>query len=110
MTPDEVPHELVAIVDRAGPVATRLAEVLTRYSELTRPEILRTARDLTGRIQPARQARGLTQNAFALYEGISQTQLSGWERGVVEPYLSNAIRLAGVLGYDLALVPREERT
>jgi transcriptional regulator with XRE-family HTH domain len=75
---------------------------------VTRPQIIREPGDLTGRLQAARQARGLSQQAFALYERFDRTQLSRWENGT-EPSLSNAIRLARALGYDLALVPRQER-
>lgn len=76
---------------------------------MTQPVIIREVRDLTGRILPARQARGVSQLAYASRHGFSQGQLSNWEKTVLEPKLSSAIRIARALGYDLALVPREER-
>jgi transcriptional regulator with XRE-family HTH domain len=72
--------------------------------------ILRCARDLTRLIRPARQARGVSQLAYASRHGFNRQQIHNWEKAIAEPELRSAIRLAGALGYDLALVPREERT
>ena len=52
----------------------------------------------------------LSQNALARAAGspVKQTQVSSWERGRSNPSVGNLIRLANALGYDLALVPRED--
>jgi DNA-binding XRE family transcriptional regulator len=113
MTPEEVPQELIAILDRAagrqhsrtGPAVACLAEILTA----TQPVIIREPGDLAGRLYAGRTAQGLSQMRFAYAHGFDQRQICDWERGRFEPKLSSAIRIAEALGYDLALVPREER-
>lgn len=64
------------------------------------------------RIGPAlaeiRRSRGATQTAVAYAVGMWNTQYGHYEHGDKLPGLPNLIRLARALGYDLALVPREE--
>ena len=55
------------------------------------------------------QLRAVSQRALvADIDGMSQSQLADWERGHSLPKLPNLIRLAHALGYDLALIPRED--
>lgn len=51
---------------------------------------------------------GLTQRALARDSGYYQGQLSSWLSGRTKPDVASVIRLANALGYDLALVPKED--
>jgi transcriptional regulator with XRE-family HTH domain len=50
----------------------------------------------------------LRQWELAAQSGHSQGQVSSWELGNVIPSIQALIDVAGALGYDLALVPRED--
>jgi DNA-binding XRE family transcriptional regulator len=56
-----------------------------------------------------RQARKgcTTQDALAAKLGIVQSQVSDWETGRSVPLATSLFALAAALGYDLALIPRE---
>jgi transcriptional regulator with XRE-family HTH domain len=51
---------------------------------------------------------GLTQEAVAAKTGVSRKQLSEWENGHTIPRADRLFDLANALGYDLALIPRED--
>lgn len=65
-----------------------------------------------GRVGPAlgnlRVTNGRDQRDLAAASGINQPQLSGYEVGRHTPQLAAVFALAHALGYDLALVPRED--
>jgi transcriptional regulator with XRE-family HTH domain len=65
-----------------------------------------------GRIGPAlrgiRRMHRLTQKQLAADSGLWPSQLAHWERGDRQPDLASLIKLAAGLGYDLALIPRED--
>lgn len=64
------------------------------------------------RIGPAlgdiRKLLGLTQVALAADAGLWPSQISQWEAGQTHPDLVSLAKLAAGLGYDLALIPRED--
>lgn len=51
---------------------------------------------------------GLSQLALAAESGSRQGQISRWLGGQAVPDVKTAIRLVNALGYDLALIPRED--
>jgi transcriptional regulator with XRE-family HTH domain len=55
-----------------------------------------------------RDLRGLTQRALAAQIGVEQSRICGYERGTHVPSSGSLLRVAHALGYDLALVPRED--
>ena len=58
------------------------------------------------RLRRLRLERGLTQAVLAQLVGRSQRWLMDVEHGVVDPRMSDAARLARVLGVDLADIAR----
>jgi transcriptional regulator with XRE-family HTH domain len=50
----------------------------------------------------------ITQHALAAESGHRQGQISAWELGKVIPNVVPLMDVARVLGYDLALIPRED--
>jgi transcriptional regulator with XRE-family HTH domain len=56
----------------------------------------------------ARESQDITQRELGERSGKRQPEISLWEHGHVLPTLPSLLRLAHALGYDLALVPREE--
>ncbi|GAB1642554.1 helix-turn-helix domain-containing protein [Krasilnikovia sp. MM14-A1259] len=48
------------------------------------------------------------QSDLAARAGFDQSLVSKWERGHSVPTVDSLIRTAHALGYDLALVPRED--
>lgn len=59
------------------------------------------------RLRHLRRARGLTQAVLAHLVGRSPRWLMDVERGVVDPRMSDAARLAAALGVDLSDIARE---
>lgn len=55
-----------------------------------------------------RQLLGIRQRDLAADAGLFPSQLSYWERGLRDPDLKSLVKIARALGYDLALVPRED--
>jgi transcriptional regulator with XRE-family HTH domain len=55
-----------------------------------------------------RNIAGLTQRQLAARTGFNQAQIAAWEAGHGRPNVASLLRVADVLGYDLALVPRED--
>lgn len=65
-----------------------------------------TARDVASAL---REARGdLPQDRLAVRSGISADTISLTETGRNRPLVVTLIELAHALGYDLALIPRED--
>jgi transcriptional regulator with XRE-family HTH domain len=54
------------------------------------------------RVRQRRAELGLSQEALAELSGLDRTYISGIERGVRNPTLSTAEKLAGALGVPLA--------
>jgi transcriptional regulator with XRE-family HTH domain len=50
----------------------------------------------------------LSQRKLGAQAGITQARLSDWETGNAIPTLPTLVRVAHALGYDLALIPRED--
>ena len=50
----------------------------------------------------------LSQRQLATDAGLRQGQISAYELSKLAPTVPSLIRLAHALGYDLALVPRED--
>jgi transcriptional regulator with XRE-family HTH domain len=69
---------------------------------ITDPDQLRIA------IGDLRAIYGTTQRALAADSGFRQAQISNWLSGRTVPDPASVIRLANALGYDLALIPRED--
>lgn len=63
---------------------------------------------VAGALQFMRSTAGLSQRKLATMTGFSQAQIGGWELQDRCPNVSSLLRLANALGYDLALVPRED--
>ena len=63
---------------------------------------LAIAEAIGNRLRAAREDRGLTQTEFAAEAGLSQSQLSDYERGVSIMSSSCLVRLARLLGVPLA--------
>ena len=57
-------------------------------------------------VRDARKRQRMSQREMARRTGIHQTQLSRIENGVVDPRVSDAIRMSRVVGFEFALVPR----
>lgn len=55
-----------------------------------------------------RRLLGIQQRDLAADAGLFPSQLSYWERGLRTPDLKSLVKLAHALGYDLALIPRED--
>lgn len=53
------------------------------------------------RVVVYRKRRGLAQKVLAGRLGVDPHTLRSWERGVTEPVISQAIRLADILGVSL---------
>lgn len=62
-------------------------------------------RDLTS----ARTAASLTQTELAARASVQQAEISRIERGLGNPTRDTLVRLAGALGFRLALVPTEDK-
>jgi len=50
----------------------------------------------------------LTQRQLCAITGQKQSRLSVWETGAETPDLRSVLRVAQALGYDLALIPKED--
>lgn len=64
--------------------------------------------ELGGRIREARRQAGLSQAALARELGISQADISTWERGVAEPAVQRFIQLVHRLGPSLLGKPNDD--
>jgi transcriptional regulator with XRE-family HTH domain len=51
---------------------------------------------------------GMRMSDLAEDAGLHTSQLSYWERGLRTPDMKSLVKLAHALGYDLALIPRED--
>lgn len=63
---------------------------------------------IAGIIGDLRILNQLSQRSLAAESGHHQGQVSAWELGKVVPNVVPLIDMANALGYDLALIPREE--
>lgn len=52
-------------------------------------------------LKQARTAMGINQKQFAEMLQTTQQRVSEWERGVIEPTLSNIVKIIKVLGISL---------
>jgi transcriptional regulator with XRE-family HTH domain len=59
-------------------------------------------------LRDLRAILGLTQVAMAETIGTTQGRYSEFETGAVVPSIPTLVRMFGHLGYDLALIPRED--
>lgn len=64
--------------------------------------------DLIVTLERARDDQGLSIEALANRMDRHYTQIWRWLRGGAHPVGPNLVELAHALGYDLALVPRED--
>jgi DNA-binding XRE family transcriptional regulator len=64
--------------------------------------------DFTPALRRMRQDAALTQRDLGHNAGITHTTISLIERGSYGTTLHTLLRLAHALGYDLALIPRED--
>jgi transcriptional regulator with XRE-family HTH domain len=55
-----------------------------------------------------RRLNRTSQRALAADSHTRQAQISNFELGATRPNLDTLVRLAAALGYDLALIPKEE--
>lgn len=63
---------------------------------------------LPGILDELRTMLQMRQRDLAEASGYGQSQISEWLRGIRSLDTSSLIRVAHALGYDLALIPREE--
>jgi len=66
--------------------------------------------DLAGQLLALRLAAGLTQAEVAERSGLSQADISRYERGLGNPTRTTIEAIAAALGAHLALVPDEQPT
>lgn len=59
-------------------------------------------------IADLRVLHGLRQRDLAQLASIWQSRLSVWESGTNRPDIGQLVKVANALGYDLALIPRED--
>lgn len=59
-------------------------------------------------IAEVRHIYDISQRALAAESGCRQSQISNWELCATRPNLDSLIRIANALGFDLALIPRED--
>lgn len=52
-----------------------------------------------------RRELGLTQYEMAGWLEVSQSSISEWETGVVQPELASIRRMLGELGFDIVAIP-----
>jgi transcriptional regulator with XRE-family HTH domain len=71
------------------------------------PVIITEPGDAMRALWAVRVIRKLSQRELAV-SGTWQSELSSWERGTMVPTLGSLLKVAAALGYDLALVPRED--
>jgi transcriptional regulator with XRE-family HTH domain len=69
---------------------------------------LAAATDVGPLLADLRRTRRTSQRQLAADSRTRQAQISNFELGATRPNLDSLIRLAKALGYDLALVPRED--
>lgn len=70
---------------------------------------LRDYNDLIARLDRSRESQRITLRALAERTDCSAATLSENLRGLHRMDALTALQLANALGYDLALIPREER-
>jgi transcriptional regulator with XRE-family HTH domain len=70
--------------------------------------VFRSTEQIIGTLGQVRRVRNLSQRALAELVGTAQSAVSEWESGQTGITLDSLFRLARVLGYDLALIPRED--
>lgn len=66
------------------------------------------ASQIPAALNDLRRMQMLTQRALAADAGFRPPQISSWLAGRYMPDPRSLIRLANALGYDLALIPRED--
>lgn len=68
-----------------------------------------TAETDIGQLLDAQLRMTLTsQSDLSRLTGYAEGQISRWVRGKVVPNVATLLRLLAALGYDLALIPRED--
>jgi transcriptional regulator with XRE-family HTH domain len=75
---------------------------------MTGPIRLREPGDVMPTLRRLRRRRGWSLYALAGRAGKTKTQLDQWELGRVTPRIAAVFLIAHALGYDLALIPRED--
>ena len=75
---------------------------------MTDPTIVRSPADLARIIRDRRRALGQTQLSLATRIGAASQRVTEWESGQRRPTAATLLKLADALGYDLALIPRED--
>jgi predicted transcriptional regulator len=87
-------------------------EVRTRYTEMECAHLDAEMRrfDLAGQLLSLRLDAGVTQQELAARSGISQADISRYERGLGNPTRATIDALAVVLGAHLELVRNTEST
>jgi DNA-binding XRE family transcriptional regulator len=86
-------------------------EMRSRYGEEQRARLDAEMRrfDLAGQLLALRLDAGLTQQQLAERSGISQADISRYERGLGNPTRTTIDALAAVLGAHLELVHNDEQ-
>ncbi len=70
--------------------------------------VFSTAYELGGTLIDARHARGMTQRDLSEMSGITQADISRFERGVITPTMPTLLRLVKALGGSVAIVFDEQ--
>lgn len=69
---------------------------------------LTKATDIAGALKSLRKNRGAPRREIAFAVGMWEQQYGQYEMGRRVPDLATLLKLAHALGYDLALIPRED--
>lgn len=69
---------------------------------------LRDYDDTLATLAQIRDDRGITYAAIAADLGVDRSDIAKWLHGERRPLAHRLVELAQALGYDLALIPRED--
>lgn len=73
-----------------------------------KPIVLRSLKQLADTLRRRRKQRGHTIRGLGHRAGFESARISGWELGHHVPGTASLMTVADALGYDLALIPRED--
>ena len=95
---EPLPANFVALANAFG------IEPYLIYAGLPLNEALAQTESIGERIRILRHVNGWTQGKLATQGGVSLTQVSNWENGVVEPVSSDLIELANVFNVEVSQI------
>jgi transcriptional regulator with XRE-family HTH domain len=75
---------------------------------MSAPIVIRDLRHLALELQKRRYANGQTIRSLGARTGHGHERISAWENARHAPSTASLLRVLHGLGYDLALIPRED--